>query len=149
MFASLLELLKLFNLQRYVTELYTYLTTLLVNINNDQASLKKLLEKKSVLSLGARLLAYKHEDKIEIAKLYVDCLHLCGNGDNKSVAVAQDFLVKLVKEYPEQTLPMVYLANVRLKTGAYLASTEDFRICLLYTSPSPRDATLSRMPSSA
>ena len=24
-----------------------------------------------------------------------------------------------------------------------------FRICLLYTSPSPRDATLSRMPSSA
>ena len=25
----------------------------------------------------------------------------------------------------------------------------DFNICLLYTSPSPRDATLSRMPSSA
>ena len=27
--------------------------------------------------------------------------------------------------------------------------TNDFEICLLYTSPSPRDATLSRMPSSA
>ena len=27
--------------------------------------------------------------------------------------------------------------------------TEDFIDCLLYTSPSPRDATLSRMPSSA
>ena len=26
---------------------------------------------------------------------------------------------------------------------------EDFNSCLLYTSPSPRDATLSRMPSSA
>ena len=26
---------------------------------------------------------------------------------------------------------------------------EDLRSCLLYTSPSPRDATLSRMPSSA
>ena len=26
---------------------------------------------------------------------------------------------------------------------------EEYRICLLYTSPSPRDATLSRMPSSA
>ena len=25
----------------------------------------------------------------------------------------------------------------------------DFEFCLLYTSPSPRDATLSRMPSSA
>ena len=29
------------------------------------------------------------------------------------------------------------------------ASGEGIRICLLYTSPSPRDATLSRMPSSA
>ena len=30
------------------------------------------------------------------------------------------------------------------------ASVDDFiRTCLLYTSPSPRDATLSRMPSSA
>ena len=30
-----------------------------------------------------------------------------------------------------------------------LESTGLFTICLLYTSPSPRDATLSRMPSSA
>ena len=37
-------------------------------------------------------------------------------------------------------------ARVRLSRGeAYAASTP----CLLYTSPSPRDATLSRMPSSA
>ena len=28
-------------------------------------------------------------------------------------------------------------------------SMDDLDICLLYTSPSPRDATLSRMPSSA
>ena len=27
--------------------------------------------------------------------------------------------------------------------------SDDYEICLLYTSPSPRDATLSRMPSSA
>ena len=26
---------------------------------------------------------------------------------------------------------------------------EDIKVCLLYTSPSPRDSTLSRMPSSA
>ena len=30
-----------------------------------------------------------------------------------------------------------------------VTSLEDLDICLLYTSPSPRDATLSRMPSSA
>ena len=30
-----------------------------------------------------------------------------------------------------------------------VASTDHYEDCLLYTSPSPRDATLSRMPSSA
>ena len=30
-----------------------------------------------------------------------------------------------------------------------LNATEPYQHCLLYTSPSPRDATLSRMPSSA
>ena len=33
--------------------------------------------------------------------------------------------------------------------GAYLLTAAGGKICLLYTSPSPRDATLSRMPSSA
>ena len=31
----------------------------------------------------------------------------------------------------------------------HAASYGEYEICLLYTSPSPRDATLSRMPSSA
>ena len=33
--------------------------------------------------------------------------------------------------------------------GAVGDATRMFNVCLLYTSPSPRDATLSRMPSSA
>ena len=36
------------------------------------------------------------------------------------------------------------VASVQLASGKH-----DIEICLLYTSPSPRDATLSRMPSSA
>ena len=32
---------------------------------------------------------------------------------------------------------------------AYIKAIEEDKNCLLYTSPSPRDATLSRMPSSA
>ena len=35
------------------------------------------------------------------------------------------------------------------RRGAKVALLEKYKICLLYTSPSPRDATLSRMPSSA
>ena len=43
------------------------------------------------------------------------------------------------------------LATVNLKTQDMdtMLSKADFISCLLYTSPSPRDATLSRMPSSA
>ena len=37
----------------------------------------------------------------------------------------------------------------RLSLNAYDPATDHYNICLLYTSPSPRDATLSRMPSSA
>ena len=33
--------------------------------------------------------------------------------------------------------------------GKHFCGGADFSPCLLYTSPSPRDATLSRMPSSA
>ena len=36
-----------------------------------------------------------------------------------------------------------------LKTGEVLGPNGEVYHCLLYTSPSPRDATLSRMPSSA
>ena len=36
-----------------------------------------------------------------------------------------------------------------LEIGVTLDGNPSYWVCLLYTSPSPRDATLSRMPSSA
>ena len=50
---------------------------------------------------------------------------------------------KVVREIPEQSL--VY---IELKEFIKNNKTR-YKGCLLYTSPSPRDATLSRMPSSA
>ena len=51
---------------------------------------------------------------------------------------------------------MLYFDSMDLTTASvvdhFLGNEEEFRsprTCLLYTSPSPRDATLSRMPSSA
>ena len=42
------------------------------------------------------------------------------------------------------------LEKRNIATGwRFLTDPAGFDICLLYTSPSPRDATLSRMPSSA
>ena len=41
------------------------------------------------------------------------------------------------------------IAEAQASIGADAPEVHKLRICLLYTSPSPRDATLSRMPSSA
>ena len=42
------------------------------------------------------------------------------------------------------------LADLNLKVATiHFPTRRGYNICLLYTSPSPRDATLSRMPSSA
>ena len=56
----------------------------------------------------------------------------------------------------ESAMKLAYLNSINwwdqlqtLYLSALDVSTERFAFCLLYTSPSPRDATLSRMPSSA
>ena len=43
---------------------------------------------------------------------------------------------------------VAYAANKKLGKNA-IAVTADYKTCLLYTSPSPRDPKTSRMPSSA
>ena len=49
----------------------------------------------------------------------------------------------------------VYVTQEKGKLDSYISAgvayydQGDYSACLLYTSPSPRDATLSRMPSSA
>ena len=41
------------------------------------------------------------------------------------------------------------LKEARLRKLNEISNKKNFKICLLYTSPSPRDCLLSRMPSSA
>ena len=61
----------------------------------------------------------------------------------------------LAERFPERKSALQLLAGIEQKTAASLAASQAFTVteaeqaCLLYTSPSPRDATLSRMPSSA
>ena len=60
-----------------------------------------------------------------------------------------------VEVFNNQVLVAVYTRPEKTKSGIYLTSgTRDEdkiqgKVCLLYTSPSPRDRTRSRMPSSA
>ena len=58
-----------------------------------------------------------------------------------------------IDQFPASHSPMlaklVHESPIAEIVGAVLDAPVRFYICLLYTSPSPRDATLSRMPSSA
>ena len=44
---------------------------------------------------------------------------------------------------------MSYLNLTKVNHAVIIPENDQYLGCLLYTSPSPRDATLSRMPSSA
>ena len=45
--------------------------------------------------------------------------------------------------------PFVIKSQARIETNIDIIASSFFMVCLLYTSPSPRDGLLSRMPSSA
>ena len=60
-------------------------------------------------------------------------------------------LLESGKTIPDFSAGDTLVVQVRITEGtrSRLQAFEGVCICLLYTSPSPRDATLSRMPSSA
>ena len=65
-------------------------------------------------------------------------------------AKAPSAATKAAHEKVFDRLPFENTEDFKLATRGQLAKPEALVInCLLYTSPSPRDATLSRMPSSA
>ena len=62
-------------------------------------------------------------------------------------------LMALRDEYkgkkPLKGARIVGCLHMTIQTAVLIETLVDLGACLLYTSPSPRDATLSRMPSSA
>ena len=52
-------------------------------------------------------------------------------------------------EVDSKTHGSVAVYSSQEKYESYKSKLEEYRNCLLYTSPSPRDWTISRMPSSA
>ena len=67
------------------------------------------------------------------------------HGISANLLEREDYL-KLPTEFPSTKNVVVFAAS---PDSSSVESYKQVYICLLYTSPSPRDATLSRMPSSA
>ena len=59
--------------------------------------------------------------------------------------------VRLAVRHPDKNVRALATQRIcrEIRDNALSKGEKDFANCLLYTSPSPRDATLSRMPSSA
>ena len=77
-------------------------------------------------------------------------LHLAAVGGHLNIMkyfIEERFLVPACLGWHGQTPLHRAAFNKQLEVVRYLVAEQ--QVCLLYTSPSPRDATLSRMPSSA
>ena len=72
---------------------------------------------------------------LEIGKMYPKPMQIVG----------MDFSLSMLKLGNKKISKNKLSKDIKLIPG----SAENIAFCLLYTSPSPRDATLSRMPSSA
>ena len=73
------------------------------------------------------------------------------NLDLKNKLVNGDCLKEL-KKIPDETFDLIFADppyNLQLKSELTRPDRSKVNACLLYTSPSPRDLSTSRMPSSA
>ena len=83
---------------------------------------------------GKRALSFQHQARIEIESFYG------GEDFSETLTRARFEELNMVSSYSCDGFPFQF---VHSSSYVYIL------VCLLYTSPSPRDATLSRMPSSA
>ena len=84
--------------------------------------------------------------KVFVEVAWSDCVWSEGEGD-LAIQLVEDLMRTRVK--PSKALALLEQLQEINKEESWQSVLEPFTICLLYTSPSPRDATLSRMPSSA
>ena len=83
-------------------------------------------------------------------KYLADCVINQLKTDQKNMTFRAGRLLEVgiaVDKLDEASEDISYLLNTPLSPP--IVENENFSICLLYTSPSPRDRTRSRMPSSA
>ena len=126
------------------------LSTNLIDLKN---YLFEVIVKEDSPAIGKRLAEINNisDSETEVLGLVNENGAIAKVGMSKKIKAGQ---ILVIKTDPEE------IANIKAKLGFEVAENlnpireeglEEIEamICLLYTSPSPRDATLSRMPSSA
>ena len=92
-----------------------------------------------------------YRDELTSGENDISCEALYGGDDSASVALLTH--QKIVRDYLNIYSPyrglLLFHGLGSGKTCSSIAIAEGLKTCLLYTSPSPRDRTRSRMPSSA
>ena len=73
----------------------------------------------------------------------------CNKTNCKVISSTKHFFIIRDTAYPVTKHHTLIITNRHVDDFFDLTKDEMSNFCLLYTSPSPRDATLSRMPSSA
>ena len=91
--------------------------------------------------------ADSNHDKLE--QMSVEQLSLIINEEDQTVANAVKKILPQINSFIEATLPKMQQGGRLIYIGAGTSGRLGILDCLLYTSPSPRDGLLSRMPSSA
>ena len=89
---------------------------------------------------------------VDSIQLDPDIWILRGNGTTKRetiISTSNQSLSKIGAIYPNPCSDFLFLDKLNIVEESLVLSIKNIYGCLLYTSPSPRDRTRSRMPSSA
>ena len=99
--------------------------------------------------LTALMARHPDMDWSAVDDVWFGCANQAGE-DNRNVARMSALLAGLPEDVPAVTLNRLCGSGMdAIGSAARAIKSGEIHLCLLYTSPSPRDGLLSRMPSSA
>ena len=131
----------------------------MLNMNADQKHIL-VVDDEEHLAIGIKFNLEAEGYVVTAVGNGIDAIDAANNADRPVDLIVLDLMLPQMSGYEvcekvrQQGLAMpILMLSARTlsedKTRGFDVGANQYMVCLLYTSPSPRDATLSRMPSSA
>lgn len=112
------------------------------NMNSrNETIVNQIQEEREFLKSISQIFSRRDPTDLTFAKIYIDSLMIC-----EEFSIIENYLSNLIKLKSLEILPIVYLANCRLKIGAYNAACEDFRALLQFTSEEELSKGIRQLP---